>query len=847
MANAALTPHDIPASISERLAGLRRKLTFWFLIEGLGRVLLWTLVIFAIDFVIDWGVHLERSQRSVLWLLMAAALAVLIYRKILVPLTSYVGDDALLLQVEKKHKDLGESVISAAQFSRISDVERMGVSRSMVDATIRHGVEQAGRVNFGDVINASAGTINMLLLVVALALCTGLGVGIATSPLLRIWFERNLLLADTQWPQRTYLEIHGLKDGVVQIPRGENWTQIVTVREDSEVVPVNVFVEFAGFGRPPQAMKHGEDERSFETVFTNVIEEFQFRVRGGDALSPKIQVRLVEPPAFDKLTMEVKLPAYAGSVVEELPPGKGPYYVIIGSELNIRGQANKELSAAALVIEPDLQALVKRSMVTTADTQLPSIADLQNKFGSPTLRLELKLADSKSAESKSVEGQLAPWLPKSSDKPWAEHVAALLDGLKAAPALVPGKYTLELTDAGGLTSKRPATFVVMVKEDREPRLNDARLVGVSGMIVPKAIVHYTARVLDDYSVTKVQLAYRARGEDFDAPELNGALPIASLADKLPAKSLKVEDALEVSELKLAPGSSLTLYIEATDNDAVNVSGPKTGKSADFAMRIVTEEQLRTDLLRREKEQRQEFERILKNQEDLITDLAALAAGVAGTANFTDEQRLQLMAVQKRQNLVATNTGGVATVLEAITTEVINNRLEEAGGKLESRLREKIIAPMRRIAEQQVDDTVLLMEKARRVAETEKERDAALVAAQEQQQEIIASMKDILANMAKAEGYQEAINLLYELEKAQKEVFERTQREKAERNKRALENGGKVEEEKPGEAKPTETKPTEGEKPTEDKPAEDKPAPEKPSDEKPGEEKTSEEKPADAPK
>lgn len=729
MAN-ALTQYEIPASIAQRLSALRSRITLWFVIDGVGRVLLAALAIFAVDLLLDWTFRLDRSLRGVMWILMAGVILLVLWRRLLAPLSSPIGDDALLLEVERKHKDLGESVISAAQFARISDLDRLGVSRSMVDATIEHGVRQADRIDFSDVLNSKRFGWNVGLLLLGIGLSLALGAGVAMGGPLSIWFNRNILLGDARWPQDTYLEIVGAEDGIVTLPRGENWTQLVRVVDDSQV-PDTVFVDFfPSRGRPSQSMKK-LPSGDFEVVFTNVIEEFQFRARGGDAVTDPVQVRLVEPPAVKELSLEVTPPPYAGSTTESLPSGKGPYYVLKGSRLAIAGKANKPLSKVELVIERPAQG-----------------ADL-----SPPVRVPLTL---------------------STDDAFQGEVSA--------EQLEPGKYLIELTDAGGLTSKRPTSFALALKTDRPPRFAAARLIGVSGMVVPQARVPYAAKVLDDFAVTKLSLGYRWRGESSDAGDTGASEP-GTLAGILPAPAVDVEDAFDVQKLNLQPGSSITLFLEATDND--NISGPNVGKSPDFLLRVVTEEQLRTDLLRREKEQRQEFERLLKNQEDLIVDVAALAAAAGDAADFTDEQRLTLMQLQKRQNLVATNSAGVANVLDAITAEVINNRLEEAGGKLESRLREKIIAPMRKIATVDVDRAILSLERARRVAQNPSERAQALQQAQAAQQQIVVTMKDILANMAKAEGYQEAINLLYELEKAQKEVLEKTEQEKKDRIKRIL--------------------------------------------------------------
>ena len=60
-----------------------------------------------------------------------------------------------------------------------------------------------------------------------------------------------------------------------------------------------------------------------------------------------------------------------------------------------------------------------------------------------------------------------------------------------------------------------------------------------------------------------------------------------------------------------------------DNDTV--TGPKSGESTKILLRVVGEAELRTDLLRREKEQRQILTEMIKKQDLLLTDTGALAA------------------------------------------------------------------------------------------------------------------------------------------------------------------------------------------------------------------------------
>ena len=84
-------------------------------------------------------------------ILSGGLLAYLIYRGLIVPFSSRVSDDALVLAVEKHYgRDLGESLISAVQFSRMTnEIEVQGVSPQLVRATIDRGTEAANRLPFG--------------------------------------------------------------------------------------------------------------------------------------------------------------------------------------------------------------------------------------------------------------------------------------------------------------------------------------------------------------------------------------------------------------------------------------------------------------------------------------------------------------------------------------------------------------------------------------------------------------------------------------------------------------------------------------------------------------------------
>lgn len=726
-------PHEMqetPAPVARRLRALRGRLTLWLLVDGATYVLPTVLFLAVLDFLLDFGLHaqtgyqMDYSQRAILLVLAAAAIAALFVWRMVLPLLQPLADDALILQVEQKHRQLGQSLISAVQFSRLRHALGPGVSRTMVDATIDLGLRSAEGVRFSDVLNLRRFYLNLAIVGLSSLLLVLGGVGVSVNSTLHTWFNRNVLLADESWPQDVYFIIEGIEDGVLTIVRGDDHTQRVRIDPRSLRTPDTVMMEFRPYGlRPDQQMNREKDSQTFRLDFKNVLEEFDFRVYSDRAVSPWTHVNLLPPPQIDQLVIEVTPPAYTGESTARLPTGKGPYSVLRGSSLRLAGWASKELSRADLIVEGDT---------------LPMLS-----------------------QGKRFSIDLPP-----------EHVNA-------------GKYVIDLSDTEGLVNRRPPSFGLRIRPDNAPRVR-AKLIGISGMVVPRAVLPLDCRITDEYLITDVGVEYNWQSEsDAKADQV----PFASLAERLETgpRSLDFIDILDLEPLSVPTGSTFVFKVAAVDND--DVSGPNVGYSSEFLVRVVTEDQLRTDLLRREKERRQEFEALLKSQEDLITDTRALEAVVAGEEAMAADQKQTLMQLQRRQKGVATNIDNISKQLFDVITEVQNNRLEEEGGPLQQRLFEHVIEPMVRLHEQSVPEAVRRLDRTRRLADQTAERDKALSEAIGQQQRIAAAMREILLHMVKTEGYQEAVNLLYEIEKSQQGVFDLTRQEMQQRIERILQQGG----------------------------------------------------------
>jgi len=233
------------SGVVTRLQALRAQIAAWFWVDGLVRVAWMALGLLAADLAIDWFFRLDKPQRVVMLVLMVGVLGWRVYRRLVRPLSATMSDDALALSVESANKQLGQSLISALQLSRMENVEARGMSPMLVAQTVRHGTVAAERVSFGGILDGREFRLNALLLVIALGVFALVGYGIATTGTLSIWFNRNILLGYQTWPQKTYLVVERVgENGAVVFPRGEDWTQLVSVKTESEVIPESVYLEF---------------------------------------------------------------------------------------------------------------------------------------------------------------------------------------------------------------------------------------------------------------------------------------------------------------------------------------------------------------------------------------------------------------------------------------------------------------------------------------------------------------------------------------------------------------------------------------------------------------------------
>jgi len=114
----------------------------------------------------------------------------------------------------------------------------------------------------------------------------------------------------------------------------------------------------------------------------------------------------------------------------------------------------------------------------------------------------------------------------------------------------------------------------------------------------------------------------------------------------------------------------------------------------------------------------------------------------------------------------------------MVNEIVNNRLEDEDGILKQRLRQKVIVPLANLVNEVIPVAALELDSSRRMLEKDS-RNESMRSASQYQVTALEVMKEVLVHMVRNEGYQQAVNLLYEIQRAQERMSKMTAKAKEE--------------------------------------------------------------------
>jgi len=680
--------------IEGKLRRIVRRMRSYVLVEGVALVAGFLFLAAHLQLGLDYFRRLDWSMRAALSAAILVCGCLLTWRRIITPLRVRLDLSDAAHLVERKNPQLASVLISAVRFSsgRIGPAESN--SPAMVASVVGRVTEACAGVDFPAVLDGRRARNGGLILAGLIAF-TALA-GIASPDLMGMWFARNVLLRNVDWPQRTRLIVELDSDEIRA--RGDD----IEIRAHAQgVVPGRVDIvyesESGQRGRETMVLV---GESGFRHTFRDVDQAFEFHLEGGDDRTSEFSIRLTDRPRVVRATVTIEPPAYTGLSPIVLGEGRRAARVLRGSTVSFEFTTNKPVVRADLMAGHDL------------------IAEATPIEGDPGQHAD--------------EYRIAPLTPTKTQT-----------------------YHVFLRDKAGLENRNPTRWALRVINDEAPT---ARLFlsGVGEMITPEAVLPIEVEFADAYGLASAELAYEVTREGGGSGLI--ALPDFSPGTRTLARSLS----WPVSEAGISPGERISLHARATDFD--DVSGPNYGQSQEQTLRVVSREELLSELARREQAARRQFERLIDEQEQIRGALLTVIG------RYLPDDRTGLSAglapLERRQRNVAGSVNVVRQQFQQVLTELRINALDTSA--LEQRLGDDIIDPLTMLARR---DLVTAADALRSLAEDGTIARAADV--DPRQERLIGEMRRILSRMLEWEGYQEVVNMLRDIIRLQEELQEET--------------------------------------------------------------------------
>ncbi|MCI0681278.1 MAG: hypothetical protein L0Y71_04170 [Gemmataceae bacterium] len=260
-----------PERIRHPLQAVRAAIRKYVLLESAALAVIFLAAWFWIGLALDWGLFalfsvdwvlelqdLDESKsvafyvRLVLLLVILGCLAALAITKMVVRLTKEFSDAAVALVLERRFpRELGDRLITAVEMADPKLAAKLGFSPAMIEKTIQDAGVKVAELPVAEVFDWArlkktwlvAGLVSLGMLLVAGGGTVGIGAALGGddapaaslgdfADVSAIWAERNVLLQDSYWPRRAYLEVVRFQDtpshpGEMRLGRDEQRPELV--------------------------------------------------------------------------------------------------------------------------------------------------------------------------------------------------------------------------------------------------------------------------------------------------------------------------------------------------------------------------------------------------------------------------------------------------------------------------------------------------------------------------------------------------------------------------------------------------------------------------------------------
>lgn len=291
----------------EAFAREARKLLF---VRGLFTVLAWLVGLALLSFALDRLLRLSVGTRVVLGLAAAGYLGWIVLRDLVGPISGSWRSLDLASALDRSLPGapgpsyLTQRLATAVQLeSRVRDQHE---DSALLLRALERSHTELDAYDFESHLDRRTGRSRMVR--VAGLLLLPLLLAVSFNDTAGLWFRRWFLGSSERWPQDTYLEVVGLRDGKLVVARSEPFELQVRAIDDS-VVPESVEVQFEiGNGGRERGMAPRFGDNDFRYAFPAIETDAELWVRGGDERLGPIPILAAERPRVAEYHLFASLP-----------------------------------------------------------------------------------------------------------------------------------------------------------------------------------------------------------------------------------------------------------------------------------------------------------------------------------------------------------------------------------------------------------------------------------------------------------------------------------------------------------------------------------------------------------
>jgi hypothetical protein len=786
-------PQHLDPRIGAVLARLRWRIRAYVWLEGLALGCLWLGLTFWVALALDYlpvlvgASEMPRLARAVLLVLIAAVLAVILYRwvfrRIFVPL----GDRSLAVLLERRFPAFHDSLVTSVELTEQPD-HADPFDREMLAHTGEEALTGLPAVRLREVFNYRPLVRSSLaagVLLASVVLFFALGPESAG-----IWVKRLYLLRDEAWPRRALIEVVGVEllgpedsadrvtqppliafqDGTLKVAKGSNLRLQARADMGRKVVPQACTLHY----------RTAEGERGRVTMNRSQHGRGQYQ---NYAFSGKPLRGILSSLRFDVVGYDYRVRDYRIDVVDSP--------AVVGVELACQ--------FPAYLVDEKLALWLPRTVELTSATQLPRGTDVTIRVRTNKALVRAELYNPETRESRQVE------IDAQGDerRQFTHHVASLDDNL-----------TLDVTlrDIDNVVTERPYRIFITAVPDEKPRVEVA-LKGIGTAVTPDVVIPLKGTITDDYAVHKTWFDFEVVPASV-AAEGEAAKGTEHKQDFTLRKAGEVEASLDFRDLRsqaegveLKPKEKLLLTVKASDKCNLD-KGPNIGSSDRYQLDVVTADTLLSLLEAREIGLRRRFEQIIEEMTQARDFLNRVATPTADRGAEPDDapagkeaakektasssapgertQSLRLLRTQQSLQQTRKSTQevlGAAAAFRELREELINNRVDTEDRK--KRLQDQIADPLQLVGETmfpELERRLEVLEKSLLADLTAKRYDVQTGtneanAALAQANDLLAELEKILQHMLDLETFNELLDIVRQLLKDQDKLIEGTSNER----------------------------------------------------------------------